>query len=184
MHEDYTLLMSLVLDHEATTDEEDLLYEHLEGCPDCARTWSQWRSNDELFRHEPPLIPPDTLLAGVMGAIERSVRKPANPWWYASGLLLLWSVLAASLVTAVLVCALWGVEHPQQISSAVTSAAQVLGALVLLSRQFASILRAAGESAVALAVTGYVGLTLGLGLICLRVIKVSKPRAIAYEGQG
>ena len=183
MHEDYTFLMSLALDHEATTDEEAMLRDHLERCPTCAQTWAQWRRNDELFRNAPQAIPPDTLLTGVMAAIERSSCKPANPWWYATGMLLLWGALAASAVAAVVICVLWGVGHPQQISAVVTAGAQLLGALLWLSRQFAAFLRASGESTVAVALLLYVVLTLGLGLIWLWVVKVAKPRTIAYESQ-
>jgi predicted anti-sigma-YlaC factor YlaD len=70
MHHNYTMLMSRALDREASPDEEHLLSEHLEACPDCAAIWKQWQSLHKVLLAAPMLTPPQSCADAVLARLD------------------------------------------------------------------------------------------------------------------
>jgi anti-sigma factor RsiW len=80
VHDNYTMLMSLVLDRKATPEEALLLEKHLATCPTCAITWKQWREVDRLLATAPVLTPPRSYTDAVLARLDehRRLRKQAR----------------------------------------------------------------------------------------------------------
>jgi anti-sigma factor RsiW len=95
-HADYTMLMSLVLDEEATEDEAARLREHVAGCESCARTWRRWQELDRRFTLAPVVPLPVDFSVAVAARIDQRVVEHARRRWFMAG-------LAVSSLVAVLV---------------------------------------------------------------------------------
>ena len=118
MHTDYTMLMSLMLDGEATQADERRLREHLRTCAACAGVWQRWQAVDRRLAAAPLMTPAHQLHRQDHGRIEAQKSKRRRTRWLGSGLLASW--LAVSLIGLVVVGVLvyWGSQNPQQASGA------------------------------------------------------------------
>jgi predicted anti-sigma-YlaC factor YlaD len=132
MHPQYTTLMSLVLDREATPEQETQLRSHTGECRACAVAWAQWRVLDRRLAMAPTVAPPPTLLPSIMARLgERSARPSRGPL-LASSVLLLWAGIAALFWCLVLGLLWWGYSNPVALTLVVSSATQVIGHAVSL----------------------------------------------------
>jgi anti-sigma factor RsiW len=158
MHSDYTLLMSLVLDEEATPDEEARLRQHLPSCEECARTWQQWQVLEARLGTAPAVMAPHTLLEGVMTRLEQRREQRRRQELIASGLLLVWGGMITGLwlVTGILMW--WGGTHPAEAGHVLSSGARALGSLMLLLSGVKVSLAACGGISLALGVVFLLGL--------------------------
>lgn len=96
-HTDYTMLMSLVLDDEATAAEAARLREHLVECDICARTWQRWQELDRRFTLAPLQPAPIDFAAAVAVRLDQRMAEQARRRWFMLGLAL--SCLVAMLFT-------------------------------------------------------------------------------------
>ncbi len=96
-HTEYTMLMSLVLDEEATAGEAARLREHLAGCEVCARTWQRWQELDRRFTLAPVLPAPIDFAAAVAVRLDERMAEQARRRWFMLGLAL--SCLVAVVFT-------------------------------------------------------------------------------------
>ncbi len=127
MHSDYTLLMSVALDDEATPDELQLLREHVRTCAACAGIWERWQVVDRRFDAAPLMTPAPTFTETVMARIEARSAQRQETRHLGARLVVFW--LAASLLgLAVLGGALyWGAQNPAQVSNAFFAALKGVG---------------------------------------------------------
>ena len=102
-HTEYTMLMSLVLDGEATAGEAVRLREHVAGCDACARTWQRWQELDRRLTAAPVLPAPIDFSVAVAVRLDERVAEQARRRWVMLGLAL--SSIVAMLI-AVLALAL------------------------------------------------------------------------------
>jgi anti-sigma factor RsiW len=103
-HSEMTLLMSLVLDDEATEAEARTLREHVARCDACARTWQRWQELDRRFTLAPVVPAPVDFSALVAARLDQRLEEQRRRRWLIAGLALSWvaavfvAVLAISLV--------------------------------------------------------------------------------------
>ena len=116
MHTDYTLLMSLMLDGEATPADEQRMREHLRTCGACAGVWERWQALDRRMVAAPHVEPAIDLTDKIMAGIEAQANKRHRARWLGSGFLASW--LTVSLIgLAVLGWVIfWSLQNPQQAS--------------------------------------------------------------------
>jgi anti-sigma factor RsiW len=126
MHDEYTMLMSLSLDGEATPDEQARLRAHLSACDVCAVTWEKWRAADRLLSAAPVAQAPADLLAGFSArlAVYEAKRRQARALG-AAGFIFLWAVVVSAVV-ALFGSLVLGWLHEPALSGAVVAAAQQL----------------------------------------------------------
>jgi len=94
MHDNFTRLMSLALDDEATLGEQAQLQAHLRTCAVCSSVWDAWKEADRVLSHAPQVAPPAELLVGIserLGAYEAGRRRLR---WVGAGLLAIWVATA------------------------------------------------------------------------------------------
>ena len=127
MHADYTLLMSMALDDEATPAEMQRLKDHLRACAACANVWERWQVVDRRLEAAPLVSPSPTFTDNVMARIAaQSVhthrRRSAN-----------WGVVVASLfgallaLSAVIALVYWGLQNQGQVSAVFFAALKGMG---------------------------------------------------------
>src|SRR5215208_1639577 len=95
-HPEFTILMSLVLDEEATVAESTHLREHLRSCDACARTWKRWQELDRRFTLAPAMPAPSDFSIVVAARLDQRVAEQTRRRWFMFGLALSW-------ITAVLI---------------------------------------------------------------------------------
>ncbi len=95
-HAEYTLLMSLVLDDEASEAEAARLRAHVAGCDACARTWQRWQELDRKFELAPMLAAPMDFSVAVAARLDQHVAEHARRRWFMLGLAISW--VAAVLI--------------------------------------------------------------------------------------
>jgi len=91
-HPEYTMLMSLVLDDEATAAEELRLRAHVATCESCARTWQRWQELDRRFMAAPVLPAPIDFSAVVAARLDERLVEHSRRRWFVLGLSLSWVV--------------------------------------------------------------------------------------------
>ena len=89
MHSDYTMLMSVALDDEATPDELQRLREHVRTCAACAGIWERWQVVDRRFDAAPLMTPAPNFADAVMARIEARSLQRRQTRRYATGLVAL-----------------------------------------------------------------------------------------------
>src|SRR5512139_136178 len=99
-HTDFTMLMSLVLDDEATAAEAARLREHLAGCDMCARTWQRWQELDRRFTLAPVQPAPIDFAASVAARLDERMTEQVRRRWLMAGLALSWIVAMLVAVLA------------------------------------------------------------------------------------
>ena len=169
MHEDYTLLMSQVLDKEATPTEATLLFRHLGQCATCAATWDRWRLLDHHLKAAPMIAPPRSLVPAVLSRLEGR-HQQLRRRWVGSGLLFMWGLIILAALVALALVVAWGVSHPLDAGIAISFAAQLLSGLTRFLRGFRLLFGGVGGTALSAVLGLYLIATGGLLLLWLRVI--------------
>jgi anti-sigma factor RsiW len=82
------MLMSLVLDDEATAGEATRLREHLVGCEACARTWQRWQELDRRFTAAPVLPAPVDFSVAMAARLDARLAEHRRRGWFMLGLAL------------------------------------------------------------------------------------------------
>ncbi len=170
MHDEFTGLMSLVLDREASPAQASALHEHIADCPQCAATWRDWQAIDVRLAAAPVVLPPASLMAGVSARLaERNAQR--QRWRrLASGLLLAWGGTLGALWLVTLIVAAWGYSHPLEAGLLLSSGAQVVTSLSGLLSGVQSFLHNLGEPVLALLSACFVSMTAGLVLLWVWVM--------------
>ena len=155
MHSDYTMLMSVALDDEATPDELQRLREHVHTCAACAGIWERWQIVDRRFDAAPLVTPAPNFADAVMARIEARSLQRRQTQRLASRLVVLW--LAVSLLGLVTLGGLlyWGAQNPTQVSGVFFAALRGVGTATWI---FLGILRLMGG-------VGAPTLAAGIGLL-------------------
>lgn len=170
MHREYTQLMSLVLDGEATPAEAQRLREHLDACGACSETWRQWRAIDRRFAATPALAAPVGLAERVIAGLETVELRRRRARWLGAGLLVGWMSFAVVAAVVASLAVVWFQSNTAYIVSRAVFVAHWIGALLLLAHGAV----AAGASLGAPALAGAVGLlacaTCVLGATWLRLL--------------
>jgi predicted anti-sigma-YlaC factor YlaD len=127
MHSDYTMLMSVALDDEATPDELQRLREHVRTCAACAGIWERWQVVDRRFEATPLATPAPNFADTVMARIAARSLQRRQTRRYATGLVAL--SLAVSLLGLAVLGGLlyWGAQNPAQVSSVFFAAMRGVG---------------------------------------------------------
>lgn len=97
-HADYTMLMSLVLDEEATETESARLRQHLAACDACTRTWRRWQELDRRLMLAPVIPVPMDFSVAVVARLDQRMAEHTRRWFMMA--------LAFSSLFAVLVAVL------------------------------------------------------------------------------
>jgi anti-sigma factor RsiW len=109
-HSDFTLLMSLVLDDEATDAEAKALREHLAGCDACAHTWQRWQELDRRFMLAPVAPAPVDFSAAVAARLDQRVEEVRRRRLFIFGLAASWTVAVLGVVLALSLANGWYVQ--------------------------------------------------------------------------
>ena len=134
MHVEYTRLMSLALDKEATPAQATDLRRHLATCPECSALWQQWQVIDARLARAPMLAAPAGFAAGVQARLTAAAQRRRQSYWLGSGLLIAWGVVLAALLAVAGMTVWWGMHHPLEVSVILSSAAILLSNLSRLLR--------------------------------------------------
>ncbi len=182
MHDDMTVLMSLVLDGEATSQERIRLLEHLAVCDDCARLWTRWEAVDLEFTAAPVLMPPADFIANVMSRIEEKQRIRSHVVWVAPGILSLWAGTIAIAAALVALTVLWGMRHPVELGIVLASASQLLSGLRALLGGLRVLVGGFDPLTLGLLTGSLLACTSGLGLFWLWAVSRQTARAPRAAG--
>jgi len=177
MHGDYTLLMSLALDGEATPAEESRLQEHLRTCTACAAIWDRWQILDRRLATAPLVAPPADLVAKVMAQVDERELRRRRARWFGSGLLVSWLgvILLGLAVTATLV--ILGTRYPQLVRTALAGAFEVIDGIGWLLIGLTTCASNLGAPAIAASVGLLATLTCILGMLWLWIMGHNRTRA-------
>lgn len=178
MHDEYTTLMSLVLDREAVPAEVQRLQEHLRSCRSCAETWQQWQILDHRLAASPMVAVPVGLAERAVARLDHAELRRRRMRWLGRGLL-------AGLVGLVGAAALWGGlaftwfhASTAMLAEWVFIVAQWISALLLLGRGAWAAVSSLGAPTLAGAVGLLACATCILGMTWLWLVP---RRARAYE---
>jgi predicted anti-sigma-YlaC factor YlaD len=170
MHADYTLLMSLVLDDEATPTEEGRLREHLRACGACAGVWTRWQAMDYRLAAVPFVAPPANLVDTVMAQVEARELRRRRARWLGSGLLVSWLAVALISLGIIATLVVLGTRHPGEAKMVFSGALQFLTGMSWLLIGLVTFMRGLGAPAIAAGVGVWATLTCMLGMAWLWVI--------------
>ena len=170
MHDEFTSLMSLVLDREATPAQATALRQHVAGCAECAATWQEWQMVDARLVAAPLVLPPASLMVGVAARLAERNAQRQRRRRLASGLFLAWGGILGALWLVALVVIAWGYTHPLEAGLLLSSGAQVVTSLTGLLSGVQSFLRGLGEPVLALLSACFGTLAAGLVLLWVWVM--------------
>ncbi len=85
-HTDFTMLMSLVLDDEATEAEARSLREHLANCDGCARTWQRWQELDRRLAIAQMMPVPVDFSVAIAARLDQRIEEHRRRRWFMFGL--------------------------------------------------------------------------------------------------
>ncbi len=153
MHDEFTALMSAVLDHEAPPGDAVRLHEHLQRCPACAQVWATWRSMDAFLAAAPRLAAPPNFVLLVAARLEERRQRQQRRRGLGSGLLVAWAALIGVFWLAVLGFTVWGFAHPGSLAIWAANGAETVGGVVEIMRGLQA----------ALMNVGFLPISLGLG---------------------
>lgn len=134
MHVEYTELMSLVLDGEATAQQVTALHTHTAVCSACAQTWGQWQALDTQLSAAPLLSPAPGLTDRVLARLEERRHRRFWPGWLGAGLFVTWIAIAFTVLLMLLGGIWWGVTHPLQASVVLSASTHLLSGFIWLVR--------------------------------------------------
>lgn len=169
-HSDYSLLMSLVLDDEATETEARSLREHLAACDTCARTWQRFQELDRRFELAPVMPVPVDFSVAVTVRLDQRMEEQRRRRWFMLGLAFSW--LAAMLV-AVLAFGVANGWHLQLLPDSGSLSAAWAGVSSIwgwLYRSGAGLVERTGTPTVAAAAGALLCVTCGLATIWLWMV--------------
>jgi predicted anti-sigma-YlaC factor YlaD len=176
MHVEYTELMSLMLDNEASPEQVRTVQAHLKTCPNCTATWQQWQSLDARLKAAPMLTPSSELVTGVLNRLEQRHRRRSMVGWLGAGLLASWGVMTGMMLCLLVAGAWWGRANPLQASVVLSASSHLLSSLLWPVRGMGIALASAGLSLEA----GIGGLIVVCGLLlALWVVLAARPSVLA-----
>lgn len=132
MHREFTSLMSLALDHEASDEQQSQLSRHLMECAACAATWREWQGLHRRLVTAPAVAVPPTLLPGLLARLEQRATQQHQRRWIVPGVLVAWIGVVLALWCATALFAWWAYRNPVAFSLVVSSGRQVLDQLAWL----------------------------------------------------
>jgi len=171
MHAEYTMLMSVALDDEATPAEQQHLRDHLRTCAECAGVWERWQAVDRRLDAAPRMIPSAGFAGMVMARIEAQSLKPQRARRLNSRLVAV--LLAAGLLLALALTGsllYWGAQNPTQVSSAFFAALRGVGTATWVFLGFLRLMGGVGAPALAAGVGLLATLTCVFSILWLWVV--------------
>jgi anti-sigma factor RsiW len=170
MHAQYTLLMSLALDDQATAAQKADLQRHLTACSSCAAVWARWRALDLRLAAAPRVAPPPNFVAEVAARLEKRRLRQRRWRWIGSGVLMAWVGIAGALGLCVAGLLVWGLMHPLEGSLLAAWGARLLSSLAQLLGVVQGCLSLLGGPVLGLGAGFYVILTTGLAALWLWLV--------------
>jgi anti-sigma factor RsiW len=170
MHSDYTMLMSVALDNEATPDELQRLRDHVRTCAACAGIWERWQAVDRRLDAAPLVMPAPSFTGAVMARIEARSLQRRRTRRLGSGLVALWlvaSLLGLAILGGVLY---WGVQNPSQVSGVFFAALKGVGTATWVFLGLLRLMGGVGAPTLAAGVGLLATLTLVLSMLWLWVV--------------
>ena len=110
LHDEYTMLMSLILDGEGEDVDKARLQEHLRSCGTCGLTWQRWQELDRRFALAPVLAAPVDLAANIAARLDARQAEQTRQRWLMLGLALAWSAVAILAVAILGVAYGWHIQ--------------------------------------------------------------------------
>lgn len=178
---DYTILMSLVLDGEATADENAQLRAHVRSCAACAATWQRWQALDRRFALAPAVVAPQDFAVRLAASLERRQAEIAERRLLRSAVFLMVAVMIAA--TGIIYAILQGwhvalIAGDGPVMALWTSAWSAAGSLW---RAASDLVAAVGAPTLAAAVGGLLTLTGLLALAWYWIVARYAPGAFRTE---
>lgn len=169
-HAEYTLLMSLVLDEEASDEEAARLREHLRVCDECGQTWQRWREVDRRLTLAPAIPAPVDFAALVLARLDSRIAEERRRRWFIAGFAAAWVGAVAVAILALGLANGWHLQlAPEQGPLAAAWAGLTsTGGWVL--REASGALGNAGAPAIAAAMGALLCLTCALAMMWLWVV--------------
>jgi len=158
-HTEFTELMSLVLDGEATEQEASRLRQHIDTCQSCASVWAEWSALQRRFEQAPMLMPTPGLSLRVMELVKPRQRRNLDRDWLGSGLLIAWGSVIAAFAILMAGVGWWCWTHPLTTSSLASSVAQILSGLSAILRALEVVRDGLSVLPLTLGVGFYIGFT-------------------------
>ena len=171
MHAEYTMLMSVALDNEATPTEQQRLRDHLRTCAACAEVWERWQAVDRRLEAAPLMIPSPSFADTVMARIEAQALKPQRARWLDTRLVMV--LLAAGLLLALVLTGVlfyWGAQNPAQVSNIFFTALRGVGTTTWVFLGFLRLMSGVGAPTLAAGVGLLATLTCLLSMLWLWVV--------------
>lgn len=162
MHEEYEILMSLVLDGESAAGDAVRLQKHLDECPRCERVWQRWQALHRRFLDAPAIALELDLVPGVEARIAAHHQRRYRSRWVGTGLLLVWAAIFAGFWFGLASLMLWGLRNPQEIGPFASSAAQLLSGMSWYLRGITALAGNLGVPTILVGGGVYLGLTASL----------------------
>jgi predicted anti-sigma-YlaC factor YlaD len=159
MHNEYTVIMSEVLDREATAEQRLRLHDHQAECPICAATWDRWQSLDAQLSAAARLAPAPGFVLRVSARLAERQARTQRRRQLGSGLLLAWGASIGLLWLAVAGTLGWCLTHPTAVGELTSSGVYWLDGALWLWRTVQSTLVDLGGLWLSLGVGFYLGLT-------------------------
>ena len=170
MHSDYTALMSLMLDGEATEVEGARLHRHLASCGVCALTWQRWQELDRQLGLARAVPAPAGLAAGVMARLELRQAEQSRRRWFMLGLALAWCAVIVVALLALGVANGWHLRLLQLQGPLAAAWSGLSSGGSWLARQILSLVDHVGAPAVAAATGALLCMACGLAVAWLWVV--------------
>ena len=171
MHAEYTMLMSVALDDEATPTEQQRLRDHLRSCAACAGVWERWQAVDRRLEAAPLMIPSPRFADTLMARIEAQALEPQRSRRLNTRFVVV--LLAAGLVLALALTGLlfyWGAQNPAQVSNVFFAALRGVGTTTWIFLGFLRLMGGVGAPTLAAGVGLLATLTCLLSMLWLWVV--------------
>jgi anti-sigma factor RsiW len=126
VHERFTLLMSLVLDGMATSQEQEELDRHLGLCSSCAAAWQDWQAVDRALSNAPTVVPTQRLAEAIEQKLSSNRRRRGMSDWLPVGLGMLWVSWVGAVGFVSIGLLWWGWRHPLEVAIMLSSGARLL----------------------------------------------------------
>jgi len=134
MHNEIEMLMSLVLDGEATPAETAQVRAHLTTCVTCSETWRRWQALNTCLASASILNPPADFVASVTARLQERHQRRSRSRWFGSGMVLALALVLIGFWLMVAMLVWWGYHHPLEVGVALSSGAQLLSSLTRIFR--------------------------------------------------
>jgi len=175
MHNEIEMLMSMVLDGEATSAETAQVRAHLTTCASCSEIWRRWQALSTCLASAPVLNPPADFVASVTARLEERRQRRSRSRWFGSGMVLVFGMVLIGFWLMVAALAWWGYHHPLEVGVALASGAQVLSSLARIFRGLSTLFGTV--DGMTLTIGAGFGLSLTFSLVLLWGWVMSRSRA-------